>query len=447
MAGALRVRGFFCGLPCAEMTLVPGAAGEPLRVEGGCPICREEIARLGDDGGPAARVGGREAGVDEAIEAACDILMEARAPFLYGLAHSGNRTARLAASLAAALRASLDVEGAGRHAPDLLSLQTFGLPGATFGEIAARADLLILWRCDPRPGHPRLFERPPATPLRAGGARAVIRVPPEGAAGKEDATAREGAADREGAAAREVGDLLLPVAAGSDLEAALALRALVAGRSLPADPIGGVATAALRRAAGMIAAARYVGLLWDLPDGGPARAALAATLTLLARDLNRERRCAARPLGAVANLAGAMGAVASATGAPRAVGFAAGRPRYAPGEHDASRMIGRGAADALLLIGARALPAGPRGEAGRAAGPRTIVVGPRLPGGAGDPDVAVLTAAPGLSDAGSARRADGVPVVLRAVLESTRPTEEQVLERIVARIAARRARAPRERPR
>jgi formylmethanofuran dehydrogenase subunit B len=428
MARIMKARGFFCGLPCGEITLRPRAAGKPPTVEGGCAVCREEIARLAVEEGPPVRIGHREAALEEAVEAACDILLEAKAPFLYGLARSSNRTARLAASLAAEVRGALDLEGAGRHAPDLLSLQTFGLPGASFGDIASRADLLILWRCDPRTSHPHLFARRPSTPLHAAGKRATILVPPE---------------DEP----RPAADLVLPIAPGADLEVALALRALAAGRTPAGDPIGGVALTALRRAAGMIAAARYVGLLWDLPAGGPALAAPAAALTLLARDLNVGRRGAARPLSAAANLAGAMGAIASATGAPCAVGFAAGRPRFAPGEHDAGRMIGRGAADALLLIGVRALPDGPRRVSGAATEARTIVVGPRLPDGAGEPDVAILTAAPGLSAPGSARRADGVPVVLRAVLPSTRPTEEAVLEAIAARVAARRPAPAREKAR
>src|SRR5882762_9771769 len=157
------------------MTLEPGGGG--LRaVQGGCPVCRDEIGFFRHDA-PAARLSGKEVSTDRAIGAAARLLREARSPFVYGLSRSGNETARRAAAIAARLGGAIDVEGGERIAPDLAALSAHGLPSATFGEIRDRADLLLLWRCDPRRTHPALFLRR-GGPAPDGGERASIVVVP-----------------------------------------------------------------------------------------------------------------------------------------------------------------------------------------------------------------------------------------------------------------------------
>ena len=67
-------------------------------------------------------------------------------------------------------------------------------------------------------------------------------------------------------------------------------------------------------------------------------------------------------------------------------------------------------------------------------GPRQVVVGPVLPAGVDDPDVWIPTATPGLTSAGTALRSDGVTVVLRAVLPTRRPTEDEILDALLRRV-------------
>ncbi len=197
----------------------------------------------------------------------------------------------------------------------------------------------------------------------------------------------------------------------------------------------------LAKAADCLRLARHAAILWaPAATAGPSGAAVASALTLLARDLNRGARCAARPQGAGGNVAGAMTALAAATGFPHAVGFGSGAARFAPGEFGAARMIGERRADAVLFLGARSgerikddTGAGRRKGRGR---PRLVVVGPRLPARVGDPDVWIPTATPGLTltSAGTALRSDGVTVVLRALLPTRRPTEDEVLDTLTRRI-------------
>jgi formylmethanofuran dehydrogenase subunit B len=399
-------------------------------VQGGCPACREEIALFRDDA-PAARVLGKEVSTDQAIEAAARLLREARSPFVYGLALSANATTRRAAAIAAALGGAVDVEGADAIGADLAALATYGLPSSTFGEIRDRADLVFLWRCDPRLTHPALFDRRRSAPRTGAPPASVALVP------RPDLAAN-------GA------DLVLPVGEGADLDAALSLRALVNGQDPSGESAGGARLDDWRKAAGLLRSARYSAILWD----GAATAsvhgfAIASALTLLARDLNRVTRSVARPLGAGGNVAGAVATLAAATGFPRAIGFGGGTRRFAPDEFGAGRMIGERGADVLLLVGARSAAVTPRGgtrdEANKddADGRRRrsgeaarIVVGPRLPRSADDPEVFIPTATPGLSSAGLVARADGVTVVLKALVATRLPTEDDVLDRLAGRLAA-----------
>ena len=418
MRTAARFHSFFCGMPC-ELTLDVPKSGTVAAV-GGCPACRDEIAAFRKEDRPPV-VAGRRTALAPAIDAAARILSEARAAFIYGLSRSATATAGRAAALAALVRGVIDVEGSEEIRADLFALQTFGLPTATFGEIRDRADLLLLWRCDPRLTHRHLFEVPPRPALTRAPERAIVVVP---AAGHPSARTT---------------DLILPAGPGGDLEAALALRAMAGGASIEGDAAGGVPLAALAEASDRLRRARYSAIFWaPAATAGPSGAAVASTLTLLARDLNREARCVARPLGAGGNVAGAMTALAAATGFPCTVGFGSGAVRFAPGEFGAARMIGERCADTVLYLGARSGghikdDTGARGRK-RPRRPRLVVVGPRLPAEVSDPDVWIPTALPGLTSAGTALRSDGVTVVLRALLPTRRPTEDEVLDTLTRRV-------------
>src|SRR2546428_4811120 len=443
MPPRLRFIPWFCGLPCDEMTLEVRDDGI-VAAQGGCPDCRQEVALFHEEDRPP-RVAGKEVSAERAIEAAVRMLKEARSPFVYGLSLSTTGTARRATSLAEAIGAAIDVEGSEAIRADLIALSTLGLPSATFGEIRDRADLFLLWRCDPRRSHPGIFAGRQRSAETGAPHRPVILAPPAGAAGA--------ATDR-----------VLSVDAGADLDVALALRALVNGAAPRGAGPGGVSVALLGEAALALRRARYSALVW-----GPATASsvmgagIAMTLTLLARDLNATTRSAARPLGAGGNVAGAVAAMAAATGYPRAVTFSGEATRHAPGEFDAAGMIGARGADVLLLVGPRRVESAPvhlaeghggavrtvaghQEDAARPAGgdvrgpsrpdPGIVVIGPRLPRGVDNPDVWIPTATPGLSAAGTAARADGVTVVLKALVPTRLPTEEDVLDRLLGPLAA-----------
>jgi formylmethanofuran dehydrogenase subunit B len=395
MTGTVTVRVPFCGLPCAPLELIPRQDGG-LEARGGCPACRDTAAGLGAGPDEGPRVEGRPAALDQALAAAAESLRGAKSLFVYGLSLSHGGAVRRATRLARALRGAIDVEGADRLDGEALATRTFGLATATFGEIRARADVVLLWGCDPRTTHPDLM--PPRWESEDGsGKRTFVHVPPEDAG---------------------LGALLL-------------LRSLLlespsdpsAARRLPGAGLIDDAARALKNA-------RYRVVVWD-PKGTrrDEAAPLACALALLARDLNLAGRAALRSLGAGGNVAGAMAALAGTSGYGRAVGFHAATPRQSPERFAIGPMLA-GGADLLLLVGARAVP-----DAGVSNMPAAVVVGPRRPDGLSREAIFIPCAVPALSRPGFFVLADGVPVPLRPVLPSSLPSEEEVLDALWERVA------------
>jgi hypothetical protein len=291
--------------------------------------------------------------------------------------------------------------------------------------VRARADVVLLWRCDPRPEHPDLL--PARLPAAAGGgARRFVRL---GAVGFSEP---------------------------GDLEALAALRALIRGRAphlatvVDGASAGGIPVGALREAAAALASARHAAIVWDAGAvRGATGAAAALALALLARDLDDApnvaragdetasrpvigrprpvasgRRAVARPLGCGGNVAGALAALSSELGHARDLG---------PG----------GAADAVLLVGARVIGGREGGartdDAGAgappAARPRVVLIGARVPDGLVAPDVFLPAAVPGLSGGGLWMRADGIAVPVLEALPRVVPLEEEILDALLARAA------------
>ena len=411
---ALKIVLPFCGLPCPETTL-SFEDGRVAEAHGGCAVCRDAARALRFDADPL--VGGRGATLDEALGRAVELLRASRRPFVYGLAASPVGTARLAARLAARLDAAIDVEGGEALGPEIEAVAATGQVTTTLGEIRASADLVVLWRCDPRTLHPDLLA---ALPL--GGPRRIIAVPP---------------------CASVPGDLVLSIPGGGDVAALQALRALLVGRAAaPTDVKERLVPDELRRAAEAIRGARRIALLWDptLPSRegsgrpGPTveAAALAAGFAALSLDRHSSGLHIAIKALAPGHVTGGMTGLLSATGFPRAMGFADGKPVCDPHRFGAGS-LGRGGADLLLAVE----PLRPKPGTGELL---TILIGSRLPGGWPEPEVLLPIVPPAL-DGGLWLRSDGVPMArpdrrpaaLDPVL-GARPTETRMLEALLERL-------------
>src|SRR3954453_10966194 len=196
-----------CGLVCDDITAVVGDDGGLERLIRTCPLGDAWFAERVAPAPPAARVDGREAALEEALDEAAAILARARAPLVYGLGQTSCEAQRAAVALAEAIGAVIDPAGPLLDGASGLAYQARGASTATLGEVRDRADIVIVWRADPVMTHPRLLER-----LRLPGAGRALVVVDE----RRTATAAQA-------------DTFIELAADRDLEALSTLRARVRG--------------------------------------------------------------------------------------------------------------------------------------------------------------------------------------------------------------------------
>jgi formylmethanofuran dehydrogenase subunit B len=392
-----------CGLVCDDIVAVAGAGGGVERLERTCPLGDAWFASHVAVAAPVARVDGREADLEHALDAATAILSAARMPLVYGLGRATCEDQRAAVALADALGAAIDPAGPVLDGAAGGAFPARGASTATLGEVRDRSEVVVIWRADPATSHPRLFER-----LRLPGPdRALVVVDERRTATAEQATA------------------FIERPASGDVEALWTLRALMReeGDATAADP-------ELRDLAARLRGCRHGAILHHVRDP-----LAALSIGALVRDLTRVSHIVALTLRHEPNAAGAEDVLAWQTGYPSAVSFASGHPRSSPGELSAAALLARGDADAALVVGSDPLDHLPAPAAERLRAIPFVSIDARDTATAQAARVAFTTAAPGIHRAGVVHRLDGVPVPLRAFLDSDRPAAQEILEALAARLA------------
>jgi formylmethanofuran dehydrogenase subunit B len=392
-----------CGLVCDDITGVVGDDGRLERLIRTCPLGDAWFAERVAPAPPLARVDGREAGLDDALDEAAAILARARVPLVYGLGQTTCEAQRTAVALAEAIGAVIDPAGPLLDGASGLAYQARGASTATLGDVRDRAEVVVVWRADPVTTHPRLLER--------------LRLP--------DANRELVVVDARPTATAEQADTFLELPADRDVEALWTLRALVRETPVAARP-------PLDELAARLRGCRSAAILHHVRGHVEALG-----LHALVRDLFRVTHAVAVTLRREANAAGAEDVLAWQTGYPAAVSFATGYPRASPGELSAAAVLERGEADAALVVGSDPLGHLPRQAAERLRAIPVVSVDARNTATADAARVAFTTAAPGVHRPGVVHRLDGVPVPLRAVLQSARPSDEEVLGSIAGRLARR----------
>jgi formylmethanofuran dehydrogenase subunit B len=392
-----------CGLVCDDITAVVGEDGGLERVIRTCPLGDAWFAEHAGQSAPVARVGGREASLDEALDEAAAILGRARAPLVYGLGRTTCEAQRVVVGLADAIGAVIDPSGPVLDGAAGLAFQARGASTATLGDVRDRAEIVVIWRADPATTHPRLFER--------------LRLPGEG---------RElVVVDERRTATAEQADTFVEVGVDREVEALWTMRALV-----QEDEVADEVDPALRALAERLRGCRNGAILHHV------RGHVAALgLYALVRDLCRSTHVVSVTLRHEPNAAGAEDVLAWQTGYSSAVSLATGHPRAQPGELSATAVLARGDADAALVVGSDPLDHLPPAAAERLRAIPVVSVDARDTATAAEARVAFTTAAYGVHRPGVVHRLDGVPVPLRAPLRSERPSDEDVLQAIAGRLA------------
>jgi len=316
------------------------------------------VSRRGNDVGKAA--------APAPLDRAAELLRKARRVLVTGLADATLEGVQAACDLAETLGAAIDPAADDAARPTGPLVARVGAVTAEFEELRDRADLVILWSCDPeacRPGFSRAFLEPgPAT----GRPRRLIAVGPEGVAGRHLAVPRE-----------------------SLVDAARLLHALVVGQEASEAPASVSLADACRTLLAAVRDAECVGVV-TCRDDDPLGLSHWA-VSLLVRAINRERPAFVVPLGdTLGGLDDAAGAAAVLTWRYGAAGAVARADRsggdFRPSECSAAALVARGEVDAVVVIGG--LPvAVEEAIAGRAADLAVVRIDERVdvpPGCAGE---------------------------------------------------------------
>lgn len=416
----------FCGCVCDDMHLtVDLDANKITKAENACVLGRAWFKEHGtEENRPFALIEGRDASTEEAIEAAAQILANARFPLIYGLSDTTCEAQRQAVAIADMIGGNIDTTTSVCHGPSGMAFEGVGESTATLGEIRNRADLLVFWGGNPAESHPRLFTRYTVT------AKGMY-IPQ----GKKDRTVVLVDVRRSPSAA--VADIFVQVKPQRDFEVLWALRALVKGRRVdPAiEQVTGVPLATLEDLAQRMKSCRFGALLFGMGlTMTRGRHFNSGALLALATDLNEFTHFVAKPVRGHGNVTGADNVVSWQTGFPFGVNLGRGYPRFNPGEFTTVDLLGRGEADAALIIAADPAANFPQGAIEHLRRIPVIVLDPKPTHTSKLARVAITTATYGISVPGTVYRMDDVAISLRPALTSPYPSDEDVLTRIKERV-------------
>lgn len=412
-----------CGCTCDDIG-VHISENRVVEADRACVLARPWFLKQNDATPSACEVEGVPSPYEQGIERAAEILQRADAPLVYGLSRSSTQGQRRAIELADRLGAVVDTTASRRHAASIMGLQRVGESTCSLGEAKSRCDLVIYWGSNPVETHPRHLERysvdAPGVMLD-GRKRTLVVVDV-----KETATSQRA-------------DLFLKIDRGRDFEALWALRALIAGRSLPPRFDIGVPQAQLADLANRMkgCGSGIVFFGHGLALGGTDKAATHTSgtgvanveaLLLLVTELNMHVRFYARRMRVLGDVAGADSVLCWQTGFPFSVSLNRGYPRYSPGEFSASEMLERRETDAVLFVGsAGAADLHPAAKAALQSVPTIVLDPPFQEHPTFRPTVLFRTAVYGVHAPGTAYRMDEIPIPLKAFLTTPLLRDEDVL--------------------
>ncbi len=413
----------FCGCVCDDMILTV-EGNHITQAKNACVLGKAWFSEHTVEQRPFALIDGREAGTDEAVEAAAQVLANARFPVVYGLSDTTCEAQRQAVAIADYIGASIDTTTSVCHGPSGMAFQGAGESTATLGEVRNRADLVIYWGGNPAESHPRHFTRYSVTPKG-------MYVPN----GRKDRTVV--LVDVRQTPSAKVADIFLQVKPRADFEMLWALRALVKGK--PVDPsieeITGVSLHAMKDLVQRMKSCRFGVLFFGMGlTMTRGRHYNSGALLALATDLNEFTHFVAKPVRGHGNVTGADNVVSWQTGYPFAVNFSRGFPRFNPGEFTTVDLLARAEADAALIIASDPASNFPKAAIEHLKRIPTIVLDPKTTVTTSVAKISFTTATYGINTGGTVYRMDDVPISLRPAFPSPYPSDETVLRAIKDRV-------------
>ena len=397
----------FCGSLCDSL-IVNVYGNRIVKVVNACPLGMSKIMGIYENRilEPRIRVNGElvKVALEEAIDRAAEILVNAKYPVLYGWASTSVETIRLGLELAEIVGGVFDHTATFCHGPTALGFHEIGMPKSTLGQIKNRADVIVYWGSNVTEAHPMHPSRYSFTSIgrfrkgRKDRKLIVIDV-------------------RKTGAARNA-DMFIQVEPGKDFELLVALRLLVQGKELEAPVIAGVPREKVVELAEILMSAKF-GVMFvgvGLTMSGAKEKNFEELFRLL-HDLNTISKWVVIPMRGHFNVTGADLVTIWITGYPYAVDFSRRYPRYQPGITSTADIFLREEADALLNIASDPLAHFPKKVAEKMLKVPIITIDPKWSLTAAFSEVIIPSAFVGIECPGTAYRMDDVPIRLKKIVE------------------------------
>ena len=404
----------FCGIASDDLTIK--VSGQTVSViENGDAITKKGFETPITDTQP--RIDGQIVTLAEAVAKAADIVSASQQPVIGGMASdiNGIRAAMALADKTGATVDSMDSDSAFRN---LLVLQDTGWMTTTLTEVRNRVDLLVVVGSDIEAHYPRFYER---------------MVWNEESLFDQDTSSREviylGKAPSGNASTSPSGQKAQVLACDDhDLPEVLSvLRALVNGKVIQAEQVGGLTLVELTDLAEKLKKAAYSVVVWA--SGSMQFSHAEASIQMLnemIKDLNETTRSSGLPLGGKEGSTSVYNVSSWQSGYPMRTSFNRGYPDYDPYLFDSKSMLANGEADSLVWVSSFNVDrTPPKTDA------PTVVLGRSGMTFDQEPAVFIPVGVPGIDHAGRSFRGDSsVAVPLRKLRDSGLPSTFDVLSAI-----------------
>jgi formylmethanofuran dehydrogenase subunit B len=360
------------------------------------------------------RINGQEVSLEQAVARIAELLKSSQQPLIGGLGTDLNG-ARAAMALADHSRATVDSQFSDAAFRNILVLQDTGYMTTTLTEVRNRVDFLLVVGTDIELAFPRFYER--------------IVWPKESMFGqdietreivylgkKPSGTASTSPAGRA-AQVMECSDADLP-------EVISVLRALVKGKAVQAETVGGIQVSDLAVIADKLNQAKYGVISWSGTQLNHAHAEVTIqNICEMIKEINNTTRCNGLPLGGKEGDTTVNAVSSWQSGYPMRTGFSRNVPDYDPYLNRGQRMLDDGEVDVLIWVSSfNTATTPPKTDA------TTVVVGRSGMTFEQEPAVYIPVGVPGIDHVGRTFRCDSVvSVPLKKLRDSGLPSTYDVL--------------------
>ncbi len=299
-----------------------------------------------------------------------------------------------------------------------------GMPSCTVGEIKNRADLVVYWGSNPAEAHPRHPSRYAVT------AKGLFT--PTGKKGRTIVTV-----DVRPTASARMADIAFQITPNSDYEVVSTLLALLNGHELDRSEVGGVAIEEWKALLDKMKQCKFGVICWGMGiTMSRGKYFNTSAILKLTQELNRFTKFSGMPMRGHGNVVGIAQVLTWQTGYPFAVNMSRGYPRYNPGEFSVADLLGRREVDAAMILAADAVGHLPGKTSEYLQSIPLIAIDPKESDTTKVATVVIPVAQAGVAAGGMSYRMDHVPLKMKKVVDSPYPTDREVLERIVAKVVA-----------